>query len=262
LRLENAAFIIRNMDITWFTNDPRVPYYIEHQLSGLPFHDTEVSMSAVEDFLKTRAVSREISGVIIRYTGALIKGDIDYYLTTDEIFDITKRIEPELNALLNHRMTDDDHIRLAGILDDIVGFRGLTVGDITYDAGPGIQKAIPYLKIYPYLTVVAGLFCVITLCLIVLYHSKKISGAFLYAGAAFMLSGLVFLTVRTIIGNSPSSFSNTIETHIVFAGDYAWVLAWVLTEGFESLIMRYGIVLTLAGALSIAAYFVLKGRKL
>ena len=262
LRLDNAAYVIRNMDISWFTNDPRVPYYIEHQLSGLPFHDTEVSISAVEDFIKTRAVSREINGVIKRYIGALVKGDHDYYLTTDEIFDITKRIEPELNALLDHQMTDDDHERLAGIVDDIVGFRGLSVGDIMYDAGPGIQKAIPYLAISPYLLVIAGLFGVITLCVIFLHHSKKISGAFLYAGIAFMLSGLMFLTVRVIIGYNPTSFGNMITTLMSFAGAYTWVLAGVLADGLVSLIIRYGVVLTLAGALFVAAYFILKRRTL
>jgi len=237
--------------------DPRVPYYIEHQLSGLPFHETEISVTAVEDFVKTRAVSRGIGSVIDRYAGALARRNYDYYLTTDEIFDISKSIEPELNDLFNHHMTDDDHEYLARILDDIIGFSGLTVGDILYDAGPDIQRAIPYLALSPYLFVFAGLLGVITLCVIFLYHSKKISGAFLYAGIAFLLSGLIFLTVRVIYGADPLLFVYALYALVLFTGEFALGLSGALAEGFVSLVMWYGIAFTSAGALSVAAYFVL-----
>jgi len=260
LRLDNTAYIIRNTDISWFIEDPRVPYYIEHQLSGLPFHETEVGVSAVEDFVKTRAVSRGIGSVIDRYAGALAKRNYDYYLTTDEIFDISKSIEPELNDLFNHRMTDDDHEYLARILSDIIGFSGLTVGEILYDAGPDIQKAIPYLALSPYLFIITGLLGVITLCVIFLYHNKKISGAFFYTGIAFTLSGLVFLTVRLIFENDPLLFVNALHALVLFTGDFAWGLAGCLAEGFVSLVMWCGLAFASAGVLSVAAYNVLRRR--
>jgi len=260
LRLDNAAYIIRNTDISWFTEDPRVPYYIEHQLSGLPFHETEISVADVEDFIKTRAVSRGISSVIDRYAGALAKGNYDYYLTTDEIFDISKSIEPELNDLFSHQMTDDDHERLARTMDDIVGFRGLSVGDILYDAGPDIERTIPFLAFSPYLLVIAGLLGVITLCIIFLHHSKKISGAFLYAGIAFTLSGLVFLTVWVIYDFDPQLYIYALYALVLFTGEFAWGLAGGLAEGLVSIVMWYGIGLTSAGVLSVAAYFVLRSN--
>jgi len=243
--------MIRTLDITEIFGDSEISYYLEHQFNGFSFNNSEIDFSDIEDFIKTRAVSRELAGMVNRYANALVAGDYDYYLTTDEILDISKNIEPELNKLFNHQMTEDEHEQLAGRLSDIMGFEGISVYEIIF--GTTIERVAPYLAISPYLLLVAGLLCIITLCVILLLNSNKITDAFPYIGVPIILSGFAFNTVCMIFGFFPELFDHTVYQLSRFAfgfvGLYSIELAWALAEGFVSLVMWHGVALIAIGTL-------------
>jgi hypothetical protein len=246
LRFENAAVIIRNTDILEILDDTEISYYIVHQLNGLPFNDSELDFSDVEEFIRSDAVSNEIGDVVDRYARALARGDFDYHLTTDDILDISKNLEPELQDLFDHHMTEADHEHFARTLDDIVDFEGFSVGGVIDEIG--IDGAIPFISVSHYLLWGVGILCVVLLLLIFLHHRGRFADAFKNAGIPIMLSGFVFLAVWLVFDVYPQMFGDTVYNLARFTG------------GLTYLIMRYGITLAVAGILSITISIVLKRR--
>ena len=244
LRVGNAAVIVKHTDLYWIIHETEISHYLLFQLNGLHFHDTEIDLMDVDEFIKIDAVSREIGGVVDGYARAFLAGDLDYYLTTDEIYIISTNLEPELNSLFNYHMTDTDHKHFAQTLDDIMNFRALTVGGIIEDVG--IENAITYFRIYTYLVWVVGLFWAVIIFLIFYRQKKKIADAFLLVGIPVALTGLIFLAVWLLFDIFPWIFNNfTLYFLARSAGGLLYLFMW------------HGFAFVAVGVLSIAAYFVL-----
>ena len=244
LRVESTAYIIRQLNITGMIEDTDISYYILSQLDGLPFHDSEILLSDVEDFIKSDAVTDEIIGVLNGYARAFSRGDLDYYLTTDDIYDILQNLEPELYVLFNHHMTDADNEHFARTIDDILGFRGLTVGGIIYDSG--IDSTIPFLLVSNSLLWGVALLCFITLLAILFHHKRRAAAAFLFAGIPIILSGLVYLAAGVIFGYYPQLLGYTLYS-----------LAR-LAVGLAYPVIRYGVAFAIFGVVYIVMYFLLR----
>jgi hypothetical protein len=252
LRSGNIGSIIRNIEIAEILDGTEYSYYLVHQINGLPFHDAQVSIYDIEEFIKSDAVSREIGGVMDGYLRAFAQGDLDYYLTADEIIRISRSLEPEFNDLFDHRMTEADHERLARTIDDIVDFRGLRVGDIIDDIGIDIDTYIDttilYLLVSSYLLWGVGFLCVLTLGLIFLHHRRRVADAFRFAGIPIMLSGLLYLITGVVLGSYQELPGDALHS---FAG---------LTGGLADLVIRHGVVFAAAGLLSVIISFFFSRR--
>ena len=250
-RVGNAAIVIRHTDITAAIGDTEFSYYILHQLMGLEFHGREIEFSDVEDFVKSGAVSREIGGVASNYTRAFARGDFDYYLTVDEILVIVENLELELSGLFDHQMTSTDNIRVARVIDDIMGFSGLTVGDIIYDFG--IDTTILNWLIPPYLLWVVGLLCFATLFLLFWQRRgsrREVAKSFLFAGIPIVLSGIIFLTAGVILNSFTQLLGERVQNLARF------------TSGVVYLVLLYGTVVTVIGVVFAGVYLILRDSRI
>ena len=249
LRAGNSARILRNIDITGLFDETDLAYYIEYQLHGLPFNNNEIWFYKVEYLLMSEAATDEIGGVIERYSRALARGDLDYYLTDDDILGILHNLEPELNILFEHQMTEADYEHFVSTLDDILDFRGLTVDGIFVDLEDfGINTTIPRLLLSSFLLWVAGILFTAALFVIFMYNRKRIAYAFLIAGIPVILSGLIYLTIGVIFSYYMELLSDALYSLTRF------------TDGLAYLFMWHGIVFAVLGLLSVVAYIILKSK--
>jgi len=243
LRPGNIAAIVRNTDVYMVLYQTEFEYYMVNQLNGIYFREQEVDLFNIHMFIVSDAVSEEIGNVMNRYIQAMVKGDLDYYLTTDDIFEITKNFEPELYNLFNHHMTEAEQEHFARTVDDIMDFRALTVEGIIKDTG--IDNAIMYIRIYTSLVWIAGFICAVILFFIFYLHRKKITGAFLLAGVPIVLTGLVYISIWVVFDLYPQILPGSLYRFVRFSG------------GLTYLFVRHGIAFTAVGISSIAAFFVL-----
>ena len=251
LRIGNVANVIRNTEISEILFETELSYYILYQINSLPFNDVWLELSDVEDFIRSDAVSDEIGNVAGAYVDAIVKGDLDYYLTVDDIIIIVQNLEPELNHLFDHQMTQADYEHLAVILDDIVDFEGNSVGYIVKDVG--VDMKLLRLAVSPFLLWGAGILCAITVLFTFLLHWGRIPDAFLFTGVPIMLSGLVYFAAGMIFVFYPHLLGDTLSRLLRYAVGLALLIVW------------HGVAFSVAGILTVVAGRVLlrvKGRKM
>jgi len=245
LRPGNIGVIVRKMDFVWAVNQTEFSHYFLYQLNGLYFHEAEVDIFTLADFVQSEAFSKQLQKIVLKYSRAFTSGKHDYTITTDEVYDIMVRLEPEFNELFDHQMTESDFRHFAQTLDDIFDFRSLSVEAIIEDMH--LVAFIPYLHLFFYLVWIVGLLWCALLLFIFWYHRRGIFPAFLCAGIPVLLSGLTFLTLWFKFDFYRDSLTDVTIYRITKAG-----------AGVLYLFKLYGIGFTVAGALAVAAYFVLK----
>jgi len=243
LRVGNVANVIRNTEITEILYETEISYYILNQLNTLPFNDSWIELSDVENFIRSDAVSNEIGNVAEAYVNAIIEGNLDYYPTSGDIVLIVQNLEPELHQLFDHQMTDADYEHLAVILDDIIDFEGISVGYIVEDVG--IDMKLLRLAVSPVLLWGAGILCAITILFTFLLQWRRIPDAFLFTGVPIMLSGLLCYAAGAILAFYPYLLGDTVFRLSRFAG------------GLTPLIIRHGVAFAVAGVLIIVVRRVL-----
>jgi len=182
-------------------------YYITNQLNGLYFHDTELTLEDIEEFIQRDTVSNEIGGVIDGYARAFVVGDLDYFITTDELADIARNIEPELNELFHVRLTDDEIEYLAEAIDDIIDFEGFSVGYIIEDFE--LDMTIPNLFLGSSLRWAFGLFSVALLLIIFILRRGNIADALLGVGMPIIISGILAFICGLTMSAYPQFFGET-----------------------------------------------------
>jgi len=244
IRTGNVARVVRDTNIANIIEDTEISYYMLYQLNGLPFNDSELDLHDVEVFLRSDAVSNEIGNVAGGYARALTRGDLNYYLTTEEIVEIVQNLEPEVNDLFDHQMTEADNVRFARIIDDIMGFNGLTVEAILDDVGIG--NAIPFLVISPYLLLLTGLLCFAIMFAFYCLNKKRIANVYLLSGIPIILTGLIYLTAGLVLRYFPEMLPDSLYRFTRFTG------------GVVSLVITYGIVVSVVGLLFIMIFAILK----
>jgi hypothetical protein len=253
IRAENAAGIIKRIDISAIIGDSDFSYYILRQLNGLPFTETRVRFPDLEEFVKTDAVANEISGVIKDYSIALARGNLDYYLTTEKMVSIMQNIEPELHELLDHHMTEADKEHMARVIDDVIGFSAFTVGDVILDADNfGIDSKILYLFMTPYLLWGVGTICIAIFLIIFWINRSKFENIFLFGGIPIALSGLLFVTIAMALRYYMHVLPDIVNipfTRYAYTG---------ITDGVTHLLLSHGIAFAIAGIVFVIAYFVIK----
>jgi len=243
MRVGNVAAVIRNTEIAEILYGTELSHYIQYQLYSLPFNETWFELSDVEGFIRSDAVSNEIGNVAGAYVDAIIRGDLDYHLTTGDIVLIMQNLEPELSHLFEHQLTQADYEHLAVILDDIIDFKGFSVGYVIEEVGIDIK--LIRLAVSPFLLWGAGILCAITLLFTFLLHWRRIPDALLFTGFPIMLSGLVCFAAGVISAFYPHLLGDTLSGLLRYA------------HGLTLLIVWHGIAFTAAGILTVAASRVL-----
>jgi len=246
IRAGNATVIIRYNDFLEFIEETEYAYYIVNTLNGFPFNEAYIDFETVEEFLNTEAVSNEINSVIDMYAEALARGDLDFHLSSDDVFYIVLNLEPEISELFDHQMTIEDSDNLTRMIDDILGFDSLSVGGILEDFGLG--TTLPFLFVSPYVLIFVGVLCFAIIMILFWINKNAIAGVFPAVGIPVMLSGLLFLILWLMIDRYPQLLGEA----------FSWYAS--LTGGIAFLAMRYGTITLIAGFVFSLLYFVFKPR--
>jgi len=244
LQVDNAALVIRDIDIAETFRDTEFAHYIVSQINSLPFNNWVIDINDVEVLIKNEAVSSEIEEILSAYISALNNNDLDYHITNGEVIDAVTRLEPEISRFFGHYMTAEDNLTLTRTLDDVIDFRGLTVRGILYDVG--INPIVPRLIVSPFMIWGTGIFILITLCFIFLTNIDSISKAFLMSGIPIVISGVVYLLTGVVFCSYPDLLSGMLHT------------LSRLTGGIMLLVIRYGIVLTAIGVALIVVSLIIR----
>ena len=245
LRPGNTGIIVGKSSFATLIVDTEFAQYFLYQLNGLYFHEAEVDIFTLSDFVQSDAVSKEIQRVVLNYSRAFTSGNHDYAITTDEVYDIVIKLEPEFYKLFDYHMTESDYRHFAQTLDDIMDFRSLSVEAIIEDLH--LVALIPYLHLFFWLVWIVGFLWCALLFLIFWYHRRVKLIAFLYAGIPVLLTGLTFLTIWMrfdVFRESLTSF--TVYRLTLLGAGVLYLFKW------------YGIGFAVVGALAVTAYFVQK----
>jgi len=230
VRTITAASVIQNTDIAWVLEETGVSNQIVDQINDLPFVETNIDVRDVDEFIRNDVVSREISRVMGGYLDALAQGNLDHHITQDDILRIARNVEPELNEMFGHEMTEVDHERLSRALDEAVDLGSLSIGNFVEEAGIDIDLAIPQLAVSLNVLILVGALCIVTFLLMVLHHRRLISDSLSNAGFPMILSGLLCFVNGFILQSYAQMFGPTF-----------YRISSAILGGPISLIMTYGL---------------------
>ena len=242
----NVPEIIRNTDIIGIITSSEESNYIAHQVYNFQFNNNvDMTLYDFEYFIKSDAVTDELSGIVDGYVRAFAAGDHEYHLTTDDIIEISKNLEPEMKLLFDYQMTEEDYDYLARTLDDIIDLRSLNVGYIVEEID--VDLTIPFLLLSPYLFWGIGILCAGLLLVIFLRRRRFIPDAALAVGVPIMISGMISFAIGFMLSSSPPEvLGETVRMVLEFLADPA------------HLIMRYGFIFAATGVVVVVVSTVFK----
>jgi len=234
LRSTGVAHIIRSTDVYGLllsaTDSEDYQYYIEHQINSLHFNEQELELFDVAVFIQRETVSNEIGGIVDEYATALVLGNLDHHVTTDDIIRVARNLEPDLNELFDHRMTDADYEHLAATLDDIMDFDSLSVSGLMEDLD--MDLTIPFTIISPVLFWSVGGLCLLLLIIIFIIRKHNTAEASLAVGIPITISGLLAFLAGTLISAYPGvlcsaaqRFSNYLDRPVYLLTQYGFIFA-------------------------------------
>ena len=235
VRSLGVGHIIRNTDIVGILEEATVgehTYYIVDQINGLPFNDVEVTLHDIEAFIQREAVTDELDVILDGYTTALILGNLDHHVTTEDIVNMARNLEQEFYELFDHRLTEDDYEHLAMTLDDIMDFSSLSIDGIMQDFD--VDVTIPMILLSPVLIWSVAIVSIALLVLIFIQRRKNIADASLFTGIPIAFSGVVaffaglFLGARPeVLGDMAQRFARFIEDPVRLVTQYGFAFAAV-----------------------------------
>lgn len=244
IRSANIGSVVRHVDVPGVLGEIEVSYYLINQINGLNFHDTWVDYHDVGDFITSDAVADEIGNILTGYATAFVAGNLDHHLTSDDIVNIARNLEPELYELFDHRLTEENLEHLARTLDDVVDLSSFTVADIIDEVD--FNLTVPLLLLSSQLLWGAGILSALLLLVIFLLRKRKMSDAFLAIGIPVLLAGLLSFAIGLFLNSFPESLSATLHTITGFFAEHIM------------LAMRYGLTITAVGAVISLVGFVAK----
>lgn len=241
-RSTGVGHVIRSTNIYFLleqATDEEHVYYIVNQVNGLHFHDQQIDLVDVSEFLQRESVSDEIGVIVDGYAVAFIMGNHDHHVTTEDIVQMARNLEPDFYELFDYKMTEADIEHLAQTLDDVLDFDTLSVGGIMEDFD--VDLTVPLVLISPVLLWAVGLFCALLLFLIFFIRRKDLTEAFLAVGITLAAAGLL-----TFIGGLIASMLSESMTSPIFVFSLSLYLGPV-----SHLIMQNGFVFSAIGVLFI-----------
>ena len=212
-------------------------HYLLDQINLLPIHDTTITYNCINTFFKFENVTAEVADVMAKYVRALASGDLDYHITVDDVVYHSLNVEPELRWLFARQLTYEDYEFLAMMLDDILDFDSLNISGLAEDFEFDITVPRILMSVILYCCVAfisAGL-----LAAIIYLGRKNLPGAFLIAGSAIALAGLIAFTAGLWLDASLVTLGETVN------------LLFLCLENPASLSQQYGFMFAAAGILII-----------
>jgi len=244
VRPASAAVVMANANVTQALEDTSFGKAVIEGLNESELISVDVDANIVNDFLNRENVSDELGKVAEGYAQAFAGGDYDYYLSTGEIAEVIKAIEPDIVEEFGADFSDVDYDVIAENVNEYVDFSGLSIGK-AMDA-TGLDPVLPYVLFSDYPLMVASLLGALSIFDIFLLHRKRIRTAFPAAGVPVALSGVVCCLAGLLLGPYSSVFGG---------GAVSYVLS--LIAGVVNLLMVYGLICIAAGGVSLIVYAII-----
>lgn len=247
IRTANVPHIIRQTDFVEILEVVAVgehSYYIVDQINALPFHNAHVTLYDIDYFIRTDAVSNEIGLILGAYAAAFAAGNLDHHITADDLVASTRGLDPELQELFDHHMTDADHEALAMRLDDIIDFSSLSVSGLMYDYDMGMT--IPRMFLSSSFLWTIGLISALFLMIIFLIRIRSVPDAMIAVGVPIALAGGIMYGIGLLLGSVPALFGYTAQRILSFL------------NGPVHLIMQYGLTFAIVGIVVVLVSLLIK----
>ena len=246
LRPMNVGNMVRHSDVSLVLEETGMSYEIVETLNELDFLENEIDVRNVEIFLSSPAVSNEIGRVMDDYARAIARGDLDHHLTSADLVDIARNLEPEVSDMLDHQMTEADFRELAEVLDDMIEFSDLRAEYILEDLDVEVPVQVLFVSVY--LVWGVGILCAATVLLIFVHHRRWIADGFRAAGVPIMLPGFLFFMIGLMFNLYPQILEEWLYEMAAFIAGPAYLL------------MMYGAAFAALGVLSSIIGFILNRR--
>jgi len=220
LRSFGVGHIIRNADIYGILDiaiEEEYSDYIVDQINNLFFHDEEITLADVEDFIKSDAVSDEIGSIIDGYANAMALGNLEHHVTIDEIVDMINNLEPEFEEFFDHHMSEDEVKYLAQTLDDILDFESLSIDGLMQDFNVDFKFLL--FVISPLLFWSITFVSALLLFFIFFIHRRNLAKASLSTGIPVAAAGLIIFITGIWIERFPGALGETIQSFEAFIED-------------------------------------------
>ena len=244
-RSAGIGHIIRNTNIYYLleqATDEEHSYYIVNQVNSLHFHDQYFNLQDVADFMQRESVSNEIGIIVDGYANAFVLGNLDHHITTEDIINMTRNLEPDFYEFFDYRMTEADREHLATTLDDVLDFDSLSVGGLMEDIEDfNVDISIPLTLISPTLLWAIGILCVLLLVAIFIIRKDNPSKAALAVGITLAISGLLTFLGGLLAG----TYAGTVRSDIYVFSISGYV------EYLSNLLSQYGFTFSAVGILII-----------
>ncbi|MCL2819294.1 MAG: hypothetical protein FWD38_00460 [Oscillospiraceae bacterium] len=233
LHTAGVGNVIRNTDILYYLEDFAVDghnYYIVDQINNLPFSNNEVTLTEIEDFIKTESVTESINSIVEGYAQAFAMGNLEHHVTAAEVAGIAHDLSDEISEFFGHEMTDDDIDYLAERLDDLMDFNSMTIDGLMEDFD--MDMSVPLMLLSPALRWLVGTLCIFLLIAIFAIRLNSLPHAFCAVGIPITIAGLISFAVGMYIdtashtpGNTLQQFERFLEEPLIQIMQYGFIFA-------------------------------------
>jgi len=224
LRAVNIPAVIRNTDITAVLEETGLSYEIMDYIDDLVYIESQPGQYTehIEKFLTSAAVSREVGGIVDDYAKEFARGNLDYHMTSADIMGAARNLEPELDDLIGHRLTEAEYAHIEKTLNDNIEFRNMSVGVLLDEMD--IEPVIPFIHFSAYLVWVALFLCAFLLITIYVHHRQNASAALRAVSVPIIISGAVFLLAGALFSIYPELYGYAVYNMSIYLGGVAHVV--------------------------------------
>ena len=182
----------------------------------------DIKIADVENFLSSAAVAREVGGIVNDYAREFTQGNLDYHMTSGDIMNAVRNLEPELDELIGRRLTEAEYAHIEKTLNDNIEFRNMSVGVLLNEMD--IEPAIPFIQFSAYLVWAALLLSAFLLIIIYVHHRQNASAALRAVSVPIIISGTIFLLAGALFSIYPELYGYTVYDMAIYLGGVAHVV--------------------------------------
>jgi hypothetical protein len=247
VRLTDIPKAIARTDVTQLLEETKVNETIVEAIG-----ETELSnnldMEGLREFMQRSNVEGEVSKAAEQYLTAIATGNLDYYMSSEDIVEMVKAVAPDIIEEFAYELTDENYDSLAEYLTTSVELEDFRMEKILDNAGVTIALPQVLLSVYPLLAAVF-LFLLLVLAIFLL-HRKQVRKAFSTIGIVLASAGFVYLLASLFLGVFSRSFISNEIINSVIAG-----------AGVVGRLLLFGLICFGAGVLAITAAILLKKKQ-
>lgn len=240
LRPEAITDTVVQMDVGFFGDDEFLAESIRETLPLTEIDGAQIDSDSINELMQRDSVREAVNNVLQTYTDALIEGNLDYYLTADDLAGILGSIETDIQSTFNITIVDEDYEIISALPEE--NLKLLRIGSLSEQTG--VDLATPYVLLSAQVPIILIALCILAAFDILVLNRRKITGGLLFAGIPLAISGALFTGIGIILKLRPDigSLSDVIS----------------LASGISDRALQNGIICLLIGIAMVAIAVIVK----